>query len=231
MRAAWTSLWTEAFYKKLLILADRDMVEARSNGILANADWTMTHTDITVTSLLRAHALGVVTHNASIMNAGACDLQLYNVCQPISLGFFTDAWNPDSFYERIKENADLDLLTFVLLDIKVNEQSKANKAQRPRYMSIRLTVSQLIETESLRHTSTLLPDTTLAIALSCVGGGRDNKNIVSGILTDLVDHAEDAFEDPLDSLVIVGKRLHRLEVEYAQDWRKTVKQVYGCALD
>lgn len=98
-------------------------------------------------------------------------------------------------------------------------------------MSIRLTVSQLIETESLRHTSTLLPDTTLAIALSCVGGGRDNKNIVSGILTDLVDHAEDAFEDPLDSLVIVGKRLHRLEVEYAQDWRKTVKQVYGCALD
>lgn len=192
----------------------------------------MTHTDI----VLRAHALGVVTHNASIMNAGACDFQLYNVYQPISLGFFTDAWNPDSFYERIKENADLDLLTFVLLDIKVNEPSKANKA-RFQKTSIHvdtagwLAVSQLIETESLRHTSTLSPDTTLAIALSCVGGGRDNKNIVSGILTDLVDHAEDAFEDPLHSLVIVGKRLHRLEVEYAQDWRNTAKQVYGCALD
>lgn len=83
----------------------------------------MTHTDI----VLHARALGAVTRNASIMNAGACDLQLYNFCQPISLLFFADAWNSESFYERIKENADFGLLAFVLLNIKVKEQSEANK--------------------------------------------------------------------------------------------------------
>ncbi|KAK0454283.1 tetrapyrrole methylase [Armillaria borealis] len=234
----------EAFYDKPLILADRDMVETESDEILANADredvcllvvgdpfGATTHTDI----ILRARALGIPTrviHNASIMNA------------TVSLVFFTDTWKPDSFYDRIKENADLGLHTLVLLDIKVKEQSEENLArgrkiyEPPRYMSIRQAVSQLIEIESLRKTGTLSPDTTLAVALSRVGGGSDNQRIVAGTLTDLVNHAEDAFGDPLHSLVLVGKRLHHLEVEYAQDfavdlerWRNTAKHVYGCALD
>ncbi|SJK98217.1 probable methyltransferase DPH5 [Armillaria ostoyae] len=247
----------EAFYEKPLILADRDMVETESDEILANADredvsllvvgdpfGATTHTDI----ILRARALGIPTrviHNASIMNAvGACGLQLYNFGQTVSLVFFTDAWKPDSFYDRIKENADLGLHTLVLLDIKVKEQSEENLArgrkiyEPPRYMSIRQAVSQLIEIESLRQTGTLSPDTTLAVALSRVGGGSDNQRIVAGTLTDLVNHPEDAFGDPLHSLVLVGKRLHHLEVEYAQDfaidlerWRNIAKQVYGCALD
>ncbi|KAK0222466.1 tetrapyrrole methylase [Armillaria nabsnona] len=247
----------EAFYEKPLILADRDMVETESDEILANADTedvsllvvgdpfgATTHTDI----ILRARALGIPTrviHNASIMNAvGACGLQLYNFGQTVSLVFFTDTWKPDSFYDRIKENADLGLHTLVLLDIKVKEQSEENLArgrkiyEPPRYMSIRQAVSQLIEIESLRQTGTLSPDTTLAVALSRVGGGSDNQRIVAGTLTDLVNHPEDAFGDPLHSLVLVGKRLHHLEVEYAQDfavdldrWRNTAKQVYGCALD
>ncbi|KAK0212239.1 tetrapyrrole methylase [Desarmillaria ectypa] len=247
----------EAFYEKSLILADRDMVETESDKILANADredvsllvvgdpfGATTHTDI----ILRARALGIPTrviHNASIMNAvGACGLQLYNFGQTVSLVFFTETWKPDSFYDRLKENADLGLHTLVLLDIKVKEQSEENLArgrkiyEPPRYMSIRQAVAQLIEIESLRQTGTLSPDTTLAVALSRVGGGSDNQRIVAGTLTDLVNHPEDAFGDPLHSLVIVGKRLHHLEVEYAQDfavdperWRSTAKQVYGCALD
>ncbi|PBK61304.1 Diphthine synthase [Armillaria solidipes] len=247
----------EAFYEKPLILADRDMVETESDEILTNAEredvsllvvgdpfGATTHTDI----ILRARALGIPTrviHNASIMNAvGACGLQLYNFGQTVSLVFFTDTWKPDSFYDRIKENADLGLHTLVLLDIKVKEQSEENLArgrkiyEPPRYMSIRQAVSQLIEIESLRQTGTLSPDTTLAVALSRVGGGSDNQRIVAGTLTDLVNHPEDAFGDPLHSLVLVGKRLHHLEVEYAQDfavdlerWRNTAKQVYGCALD
>ncbi|KAG7449937.1 Diphthine synthase [Guyanagaster necrorhizus] len=247
----------EAFYDKPLILADRDMVETESDEILANADredvsllvvgdpfGATTHTDI----ILRARGLGIPTrviHNASIMNAvGACGLQLYNFGQTVSLVFLTETWKPDSFYDRIKENADLGLHTLVLLDIKVKEQSEENLArgrkiyEPPRYMSIRQAVSQLIEIESVRQTGTLSPDTTLAVALSRVGGGSDNQKIVAGTLTDLVNHREDAFGDPLHSLVIVGKRLHHLEVEYAQDfavdterWRTTAKQVYGCALD
>ncbi|KAF8870482.1 Diphthine synthase [Infundibulicybe gibba] len=246
----------EAFYGKSLILADRDMVETQSDVILENAHkedvsllvvgdpfGATTHTDI----ILRARALNIPTrviHNASIMNAvGACGLQLYNFGQTVSLVFFTDTWKPDSFYDRIKENAELGLHTLVLLDIKVKEQSEENLArgrkiyEPPRYMSVPVAVSQLLETESHRK-SGILTTETLAIALSRVGGGEDHQRIVAGTLGDLSMHGEEAFGEPLHSLVIVGKRLHHLEVEYAESfavdkekWRTVAKDLYGCALD
>jgi diphthine methyl ester synthase len=71
-----------------------------------------------------------VIHNASIMNAvGACGLQLYNFGQTVSLVFFTETWKPDSFYDRIAENAELGMHTLILLDIKVKEQSEENMAR------------------------------------------------------------------------------------------------------
>jgi diphthine synthase len=61
------------------------------------------------------------------MNAvGACGLQLYNFGQAVSLVFFTETWRPDSFYDRVKENADLGMHTLMLLDIKVKEQTEEN---------------------------------------------------------------------------------------------------------
>lgn len=108
----------------------------------------------------------------------------------------------------------------------------------PRYMSIPLAVSQLIEIESLRKTGTLDPERTLAIGLSRVGGGDDNQRIVAGSLRELVEHPKEAYGEPLHSLIIVGKRLHHLEVEYAEEfainrdtWRAIAKDVYGCALE
>jgi diphthine methyl ester synthase len=209
------------------------------------------------------------------MNAiGACGLQLYNFGQTVSLVFFTETWKPDSFYDRIKENADLGLHTLVLLDIKVKEQSEENLArcvlsldliigfcnliklsfpyathcfnrdrgrkiyEPPRYMSIPLAVNQLIEIEAIRQTGILDPDKTLAVAVSRVGGDADQQKIVAGTLTELSKHPEEAFGEPLHSLVIVGKRLHHLEVEYAGEyavnkelWLRTAKDVYGCNLD
>ncbi|KAF9012695.1 Diphthine synthase [Cyathus striatus] len=253
----------EAFYEKPIILADRDMVETQSDEILANADkenvallvvgdpfGATTHTDI----ILRARTLRIPTsiiHNASIMNAiGACGLQLYNFGQAVSLVFFTDSWRPDSFYDRIAENVKLGMHTLVLLDIKVKEQSEENLArgrkiyEPPRYMSISLAVSQLIEVESNRKEGILDPDNTLAIALSRVGGfasdvnGDVGQKIVAGTLRELSETPADEFGSPLHSLVIVGKRLHHLEVEYAEEfarnreqWRKVAAGVYGVALD
>ncbi|KAG6820831.1 diphthine synthase [Arthromyces matolae] len=247
----------EAFYGKEVILADRDTVETQSDEILHNADkedvcllvvgdpfGATTHTDI----VLRARSLKIPTriiHNASIMNAvGASGLQLYNFGQTVSLVFFTETWKPDSFYDRVKENADLGLHTLVLLDIKVKEQSEENLArgrkiyEPPRYMSIPLAVDQLIEVESLRLTGILDPERTLAIGLSRVGGGDEHQRIVAGTLKELSGHPKEAFGEPLHSLVIVGKRLHHLEVEYAEEyainkenWRRVAKEVYGCSLD
>ncbi|TDL18011.1 Diphthine synthase [Rickenella mellea] len=248
----------EEFYGKELILADRDMVEMSSDEILKDADkedisllvvgdpfGATTHTDI----ILRARALKIptrVVHNASIMNAvGACGLQLYNFGQAVSLVFFTESWKPDSFYDRIKENSDLGMHTLVLLDIKVKEQSEENLIrgrkiyEPPRYMSIPTAVSQLQEVETSRGDGVLSPDKTLAIAMSRVGAHTDGEQrIVCGTLAELGTQDPSVFGEPLHSLVIVGKRLHHLECEFAEEfavdrksWRDIARDVYGCTLE
>ncbi|KAH8996734.1 Diphthine synthase [Lactarius akahatsu] len=249
---AYTSILTvrkerlEEFYGKPLILADRDMVETQSDEILRDAHiqdvsllvvgdpfGATTHTDI----LLRARALGIPTrviHNASIMNAiGACGLQLYNFGQTVSLVFFTDTWRPDSFYDRVRENADLGMHTLVLLDIKVKEQSEENLArgrkiyEPPRYMSILQAVTQLAEVEDARRGGVLVPERTLAVALSRVGGGPDDERIVCGTLAQLREQPPEMFGEPLHSLVIVGRRLHHLEAEkqFSLAWRLGMNEI------
>ena len=105
-------------------------------------------------------------------------------------------------------------------------------------MSITTAISQLIETEANRQQGVLNPDTTLAIALSRVGGGQDNERIVAGTLQELLHHPPESYGQPLHSLVIVGKRLHHLEVEYASDfaidpqsWRNVAEKAYNCVLE
>jgi diphthine methyl ester synthase len=107
----------------------------------------------------------------------------------------------------------------------------------PRYMSIPQAVSQILETEASRQGGIFLSDHTLAIALSRIGGGEGNERIVCGTLSELLAHPPEAFGEPLHSLIIVGKRLHPLEVEYAETyaihketWRSVAVQAYGCSL-
>lgn len=79
------------------------------------------------------------------MNAiGACGLQLYNFGQTVSLVFFTDTWKPDSFYDRIKENADLGMHTLVLLDIKVKEQSEENLARSVSVIHLAMSAAHML---------------------------------------------------------------------------------------
>jgi diphthine methyl ester synthase len=105
-------------------------------------------------------------------------------------------------------------------------------------MSIRQAVSQLLEIEAIRQEGILSPNKTLAISLSRVGGGETNERIVCGTLAELASQSNDLFGMPLHSLVIVGRRLHHLEVEFAegfalskQSWREVATKVYGCVLD
>ena len=105
-------------------------------------------------------------------------------------------------------------------------------------MSIPQAVLQLLEIESLRQSGILVPDQTLAIGLSRVGGDESQQRIVSGTLAELATQPTEVFGEPLHSLVIVGKRLHHLEVEYAEqyavnavNWRNVARDVYKCALD
>jgi diphthine synthase len=105
-------------------------------------------------------------------------------------------------------------------------------------MSIPQAVLQLLEIEDQRKCGTLSADKTLAIGMSRVGGGDEHQRIVCGTLAELAIHPSDTFGEPLHSLVVVGKRLHPLEVEFTEDfainrdiWRGVAKSIYGCALD
>lgn len=111
-----------------MIIADRDLVEQEAATILDGADTVdvallvvgdpfgaTTHTDV----IIRAKEMNIkyqVIHNASIMNAiGCCGLQLYNFGETISIPYWSDTWQPDSFYDKIKINRDNGFHTLCLL--------------------------------------------------------------------------------------------------------------------
>jgi diphthine synthase len=149
-------------------------------------------------------------------------------------------------------------------------------------MSIPTAVQQLVDTEQKRNEGILRPDTTLAIAVSRVGGVptttppmasstnaplaastvdqnsdddedspqyasdthigplpyAQGQTLVAGTLADLLAQPPATFGAPLHSLVLVGRRLHPLEVEYAEAfavnkarWREVATNVYGVQLE
>ncbi|KAI8818990.1 tetrapyrrole methylase [Fimicolochytrium jonesii] len=234
---AYTSILTvgkerlEAFYGKPVVIADREMVESEADVILKDADkvnvaflvvgdpfGATTHTDL----VHRATELSIPVipiHNASIMNAvGCCGLQLYNYGQTVSIVFFTETWKPDSFYDKIKMNTDMELHTLCLLDIKVKEQSIENMArgrniyEPPRYMTINTAVEQLLEVHETRAAAS--PEskpayTKNSIVVGLARVGCDDQKIVAGTLEELLTVD---FGGPLHSLVIAGK-MHFLEAE------------------
>ncbi|KAL7276792.1 diphthine synthase [Rhizina undulata] len=217
----------ENFYGRSVTVADREMVESESDEILKDAGkvdvaflvvgdpfGATTHTDL----LLRARELNIparVIHNASIMNAiGACGLQLYNFGQTVSMVFFTDNWRPASFYDRVKENTGLGLHTLMLLDIKVKEQSLENMArgrriyEPPRYMTAAQCAQQMLEIEAEKKEGAYSAK-TLAIGVSRLGS--EDQQFVAGTLEEL---ANADLGPPLHSLVLVGKRVHELEIDF-----------------
>lgn len=217
----------EKFYGREVILADREMVESESDKILENADvddvaflvvgdvfGATTHTDL----VIRARDLGIPVesiHNASVMNAvGACGLQLYNFGQAVSIVFFTEEWRPDSFYNKIMENRKIGLHTLLLLDIKVKEPNiKALMQGRveydpPRYMSVSTCCQQLLEIEELRKEEAYTPQTP-CIAVSRLGS--PNQAFKAATLQELANY--DAGE-PLHSVVMLGRQVHELELDY-----------------
>jgi diphthine methyl ester synthase len=78
----------------------------------------------------------------------------------------------------------------------------------PRYMSIATACEQLIEIEQEQGQGICTAD-TLGVGLARVGA--DDEKIAAGTLDELqkVD-----FGGPLHSLILVGKNVHELEIEY-----------------
>lgn len=217
----------EKFYGREIIIADRELVESGSDEILRDADkediaflvvgdpfGATTHTDL----IIRARELNIQVeniHNASVMNAvGACGLQLYQFGQTVSLVFFTENWRPDSFYNKVMENRKIGLHTLLLLDIKVKEQSIENMArgrliyEPPRYMDIATAAQQLIEIEELRKEQAYTKNTP-CVAISRLGS--PTQAFKAATLQELAEYDSG---EPLHSLVMLGRQVHDLELEY-----------------
>ncbi|GMM32315.1 diphthine synthase [Martiniozyma asiatica (nom. inval.)] len=217
----------ESFYGREVILADREMVESKSDEILAGGQTddiaflvvgdvfgATTHTDL----VIRAREDGIKVesiHNASVMNAvGACGLQLYNFGQAISIVFFTENWRPDSFYPKILENRKIGLHSLLLLDIKVKEPNiealMRGRVQYdpPRYMSVATCCQQLLEIEEKKNEKAYTPDTP-CIAVSRLGS--PSQKFKAATLKELAEY--DGGE-PLHSVVMLGREVHDLEIDY-----------------
>lgn len=109
----------------------------------------------------------------------------------------------------------------------------------PRYMSPTVALSQIISAiETARSVNpessdiTLSPEGSLAITLS--RAGSPTQKLVAGTLAELASQPQETFGDPLHAMVVVGKRLHPLEIEYAgiwavnrENWVRVAREGYG----
>ncbi len=91
----------------------------------------------------------------------------------------------------------------------------------PRYMSIRTACEQLLEIEEDQGSGFCTGD-SLAVGLARVGA--DDEKIVAGSLEELKDVD---FGGPLHSLILVGKNIHELEVEYLRGFVVNEKVLDG----
>jgi len=210
----------EEFYgRNDLILADRDLVESGADKILEDAkDDTVaflvvgdpfgatTHADL----MIRARELGIKTktiHNASIMNAiGCCGLQLYSFGETVSIPFWTEDWQPDSFFDKIQTNLERGFHTLCLLDIKVAERSIENMMkdrkifEPPRFMTVAQASDQLLKIIQKKGDKAKINEDSIAIGVARIG--HDDQTMVAASLKDLLNMD---FGSPLHSLVIPGQ--------------------------
>lgn len=182
-----------------------------------------THTDL----YLRAHERNIpvtVVHNASILTAvGVVGLELYKYGKTTSIPFHERGYEPDGFYDVIKENKERGLHTLCLLDIKRQEPTleELRKGKQvgtgERYMTVNQALHLLQDIEKRRHEGVIHQD-LLCVGLARLGG---DTCIRAGTLSAL---AALDFGQPLHSLIIPGK-LHPIEEEALALWKTPTRNI------
>ncbi|MBN1274874.1 diphthine synthase [Candidatus Woesearchaeota archaeon] len=223
----------ERFFKKPIILANREMVEVGGGNIVDQARdkdvaflvvgdpfGATTHADL----FLRARKKGVhieVIHNASIMSAiGVVGLELYKYGKTTSIVFPDENWLPDAPYHAIKRNQEAGMHTLCLLDIKVAEPSKEDllkgidKPQPPRFMTVQQGLDVLKQLEE-KHGLGVIGDDTIIVGVARLGGVNDIPLVRSGTIKQLMDVD---FGEPMHSIIIPSPELHHVEEEMVEQW-------------
>lgn len=216
----------EQFYRKKIILADRNMVENNADEILEKAktnDVTFlvvgdvfsatTHHDLR----LRAIKAGIkveIINNASIMTAvGITGLDLYKFGRTTTIVFPEHNFFPETPYDVIKMNLANGLHTLCLLDIK---------ADREMYMDVNEALHLLLAIEEKRKETSkasgekfeeVINEETKVIG--CARLGSDKQLIKFGTINQLLNFD---FGEPLHALIIPGK-LHFMEKEVLEIYK------------
>ncbi|MBN2051918.1 diphthine synthase [Candidatus Woesearchaeota archaeon] len=205
----------EKLYGKKIMLANRELVEKKSDEILNSAKnsnvaflvigdvfGATTHTDM----YLRAKEKNidvVVINNASVMNAiGIVGLELYKYGKTTSIPFHNA--DVEAPYDVIKQNKKNKLHTLCLLDID---------AEKKKYMNIKEATEYLLRVDEKRKEK-IFTKKTMCIGVARLGS--DKPRIVYAAAEELL---KTDFGEPLHSLIIPGE-LHFVEEDALKIWRK-----------
>jgi len=207
----------EKFYGKKIILANRDLVENKAEkeilepaktknvAVLVVGDplAATTHYDL----IIRAKKLGIkvqIVHNASIMNAIAITgLQLYKFGKTTSIPFAEKDFQPETFYEALKENQANGAHTLFLLDLRPQEN---------RFMTVNDAIRELLRVE-IKKGDKAFTENTMCMGIARVGS--QDQLIRYGKARDILKLS---FGEPLHVLVVPG-RLHFIEEEALEQWK------------
>jgi diphthine synthase len=208
----------EIFYGKKITLANRELVEKDvEKTILANAKTknvaflvvgdplaATTHYDL----MLRAKKAGIVVkviRNASVMNAIAITgLQLYKFGKTTSIPFPAEGFEPETFYDILKENQSIGAHTLFLLDLKPSEN---------KFMTVNDAIRNLLKIELKRGQRAFL-DSTMCIGAARLGA--DNYRIVYGKAKELLKFD---FGNPMHVLIVPG-RMHFAEEDALEQFKQ-----------
>jgi len=205
----------ENLYNKEVILADREFVEdakilldeAKKEDvallIIGDPLCATTHWDIFQRTKEQNIPVEVI-HNASIINSiGTVGLQVYKFGKTTSIPFPRENFEPETFYNIIKENKSIGAHTLVLLDL----DPKNNK-----FMSVNDAIEFLRKIERKRNEKVFL---TSDICIGVARLGFKNQFIASGTVLEV----SDIDFGPGPHCIVIPGNLHFLEEEAINQWK------------
>ena len=207
----------EKLYNRPIILADRELVENKTEEILNNAKEfdtaflvvgdpmaATTHVNLFIEAKKKNIPVKVI-HNASILNAaGITGLQMYKFGKTSSIPFFEEYVHVETPYNVIKENQKTGLHTLLLLDLDPSTE---------RFMTINDAIDILLKIEERKKEKVFTAD-TLIVGIARLSS--DNLVIKAGNAGKLrgID-----FGKPPHSLIVPAKELHFMEEEAIALWQ------------
>ncbi len=197
----------EKLVNKKIILASRDLVEnndeiinnskKKAVAFLVVGDVFSATTHIEL--LLRAKENGIKTsviHNASILSTiSETGLSSYKFGKTCSIPFPEKAFEPESFYDVIKENKSINAHTLVLLDLRPEEK---------RFLTIPEAIRILLDIGKKRKHNVFTEDT---LCIGCARLGSSNRKIKAGKARELLK--QDFGKPPF--CLVVPAELHFIE--------------------